>query len=300
MRFSMLYALSGALPITLAVDATAASGRGSSQQQALRVHEAEEARPARSGSHSRSFVIRQPLASRMQTLRICNAYPYHTGLDVSFVRAKQELGQLPYKSCKEYSLEMQAGDQIDFKVKGTFVGTFAVSSLPESSKTLLLTVSRRAGASMGALFQSHAFSAEDNVDASQVAVIDTFRGQDPRAKSVTIADQGNSTKPEDIPMNSVVQITPGEYQIAMPGGHTQKFLAEPRQSYVFIHVGRSEEAAQPKEQQTGHSHSLQESYQEDFIIFPQRSASGGATTAASVSLGFLLLLAAQATVGLEL
>lgn len=286
--------LSGALPLALVV---AAAGRGGGVQQQLRAAEAEGLAPARSSSRS-SIVLRQPVERQMQTLRLCNAYPYRTGLDVVFVRTKQDLGSLPYKSCGEYQLAMQDGDQIDFKVKGSFVGTFAVSTLPESAKTLVLTVSRRNGTSMGALFQSHAFSMEDKADVSHVAVIDAYQSKGPRLKSVAITDTYAPSEPEEIPMNSVVQIAPGSYQIAMPGGGHKKFTAEPRKSYVLIHVGRKGEGVVDARQPNGTS-SLLETFDEDFVIYPRAESSSG-TRVAAASLGLILLLAVQAVVGLEL
>lgn len=292
-----LAALSGALPVALVA---AAAGRGGVvQQQNLRVGE-EQAQGMPSAENS--FIIRQPTVPEWQTLRVCNAYAYRQGLDVSLVRTKQELGNLEYKNCAEYRLVVEDGDQIDFKINGAFIGTFAVASLPKGTRTLLLIVSRRPGSSLGAFFTSHAFSAPESPDVAQVAVIDTYQGKAGGKKALSIQELGTvNAVAEEIPLNSIVQVTPGNYKISMPSSGSEAFKAVKGQCYVLVHVGRDstgELEGQPANSKSGSLIGTQSSYPQGFIVFPQQGHGSSAPRGALVaSFHLLLILAAHLVVG---
>merc|ERR1719450_2025280 len=77
-------------------------------------------------------------------LRVCNAYPYASALDV--VRGKEEplTGDepMPYKTCRDMLAPLKAGDKLEFKVGDATAGTFSVSEMPNNDAVLLLVIHR--------------------------------------------------------------------------------------------------------------------------------------------------------------
>jgi hypothetical protein len=282
-------ALSGAWPLTIA------AATGGAGQQTLHASEGQ--------ALSRESIVRyvDPADEHgPQRLRICNAYEYQAPMEFVFASTHAEIGTLDYATCKEFHLKISDGDEIDFKVKGAFVGAFAVNALPQGSKTLLLTISRRGGNSMAATFQSHAFDLEDSGEYSQVAVIDTTHG-DKNSKTVSIVAQDASTNStgEDIPMNSAVAVAPGKYRIKLHGDIDKKFVVEPRTNYVILHIGRR---SLPHAREGKTLLAVSDS-KEDLVIYPDsllERVNSLAPRGAAASLGFLLLLAAQAAMISEL
>merc|ERR1719487_1022035 len=110
-----------------------------------------------------------------------------------------------------------------FHASGKEVGTFAVHSLPSPGSLLLLVPHRKNAASEddGLAFESHTFAP---ASLSQVALIDTFRGNnaDSPHPSVALAEatrehgEWKSSSTEELRFNSVVSLAPGYYHLALP------------------------------------------------------------------------------------
>lgn len=201
-------------------------------------------------------------------MMICNAYADQAALDMTFVRTNVSLTPLTYKECRELNLALQEGDQLDVQCRSMDVGTFAVSGLPHSAQTLVLIIKRRPGQSTGATFTSHAFS-EEASGSAQVAVIDTYQGERKRNQVNIIAfKQGaNASLPpvkttEALPMNSVVAVSPGAYQVAFEDDAAKPLIAQPKSSYVVLRVGGSAlDEVEAKVQ----------NFPEEIVVFPQSS-----------------------------
>lgn len=129
-----------------------------------------------------------------RTLLICNAYALQGGLNV-FARVPQRSGDdakeserltgesLTYKQCESLSVPILGpGSILDFRASssssGPLVGSFVLAGgMPTSGSELLIVVFRHDRYTSVADFASHVF--EDTVE-PQVAVIDAFRGKEPR------------------------------------------------------------------------------------------------------------------------
>lgn len=202
-------------------------------------------------SHAGSSLIIQPPVDVKQNLLVCNAFTQTSNLQMTFVPNGTVLGDLPYKQCRNFLLELTAGDQIDFAAGNINVGSFSIAKIPESSGALLIVVHRRVVDSMGAAFISHAF-AKDKEDTAQVVTIDTYMGANRTGNQVYIMQDSQdpklAKKTEVLPLNSVVAISPGEYQVALSkqGGTATNsnmvtFSANGQSSYVVLRVGAAEE-----------------------------------------------------------
>lgn len=217
-----------------------------------------------------------------QHLRVCNAYPMDTALDIYDGKDKISSEALNYKSCGEYPMTLKQGSNLDFKVGETTVGTFTINALPDNDAILQLVVFRHDAASSAVSFESHVFA---NLQAPQVAVMDTYKGA-ARAQ-VRIEDFKNKkdSRKELLRYDSVVAVNPGHYQVSLvgpAGGNgtaTTDLVALPKQSYIVMRVG--------VEAQEGTA------YPQEMVVFPQSSAADlGA--AASLQSPWLALLAAAA------
>merc|ERR1719337_270200 len=80
---------------------------------------------------------------------------------------------MPYRSCREFTEQLLAGDKLDCKVGDVTAGTFSVSDLPSNDAVLLLVIHRHDTLSTAVSFQSHVFA---NLLNPQVAIIDTYKG----------------------------------------------------------------------------------------------------------------------------
>lgn len=178
-----------------------------------------------------------------QVLRVCNAYPYTAGMEVFLGSEQLTKKPLAYKACEDYTPPIQSGDRVDFKAGSDSAGTFTISGLPVGDATLLLIIFRHDEVSTTAAFASHAFP---HSEATQVAVIDTFKGKE--QKEVRIEDvkppSGSKThRSELLRYNSVVAITPGLYNVQLVGDGNasatsmEQFVAAPRQSYAVVRCG---------------------------------------------------------------
>lgn len=172
-------------------------------------------------------------------LRVCNAYPYESPLDV-FRGHTEKLTEepLPYKSCIDFATPLHAGDKLAFKVGSANAGTFAISDLPNNDAVLLLVIHRHDTLSTAVAFESHVFA---NLLNAQVAIIDTFKGA---ARSVASIRDGGSRKArsEQLRYNSVVAVNPGIYEVVLTDvdGTEEangELVALNRESYVILRTG---------------------------------------------------------------
>jgi len=172
-------------------------------------------------------------------LRVCNAYPYESPLDV-FRGHTEKLTEepLPYKSCIDFATPLHAGDKLSFKVGAANAGTFAISDLPNNDAVLLLVIHRHDTLSTAVAFESHVFA---NLLNAQVAIIDTFKGA---ARSMASIRDGGSKKArsEQLRYNSVVAVNPGIYEVVLAGADgteeaNGELVALNRESYVILRTG---------------------------------------------------------------
>jgi len=199
-------------------------------------------------------------------LRVCNAYPYSEALDV-FRGEKEELtsgSPMPYKSCRDFKANLKAGDKLEFKVGEASAGTFSVSELPNNDATLLLVIHRHDTLSTAVSFESHVFA---NLKSSQVAIIDTFKGNTsatPFIKDGAITKQeekkGKKARREEMRYNSVIAVNQGKYKVLLDDIEGKEvaessFVALDNQVYVVMRTG--------VESQQG------ESFPEELVVFPQ-------------------------------
>lgn len=163
-------------------------------------------------------------------LRVCNAYPYDAAMDV-FDGKKLNSKPIAYKRCDEIEHHLEAGTNIDFKVKDSVVGTFTISDAPTGDATLLLAIHRHDDEGLSVAFASHIFA---DVSGAQVAVIDTYQGQ---ARANIIIKDANRT--ELLRYDSVVAINPGHYRASMTNETvpTVDLVALPRERYVVLRCG---------------------------------------------------------------
>lgn len=220
-------------------------------------------------------------------LRVCNAYPDKSAIEV--VQGKESLtdgSPLAYKSCRDFSPQLKAGDRLDFKIGDTSAGTFLISKLPDINAVLLLVIHRRDAGNMAAAFQSHVFSSMDN---AQLAVIDTYGGEgDGQVQISTMKAPdpaaGNGAPArinETLPFSSVVEINRGKYEVELAGKDGEakakaQLIALDKQSYVLLRTG------------------LGSAFPQELVVFPQSSVSdlkGGAADLCPARSGLLLALA---------
>merc|ERR1719235_1628860 len=92
-------------------------------------------------------------------LRICNAYPYPTALDV-FLGSKALTGDeaMSYKTCRDFSTGLTPGQKLIFKVGNANAGTFSVTDLPNNDAILLLIIYRHDTLSTAVSFESHVYA----------------------------------------------------------------------------------------------------------------------------------------------
>lgn len=219
-------------------------------------------------------------------LRVCNAYPYSSALDVYRGRGERLTGSapMPYKDCRDFETPLRAGDKLDFKVGDASAGTFSVADLPNNDAVLLLVIHRHDTLSTAVSFESHVFA---NLLNAQVAVIDAYKGA---AKATpTISDEVNGkvgVRSEELRFDSVVAVSQGLYQIALSGSdgkaHARsELVALDSESYVVLRTG--------VEAQQGPS------FPEELVVFPRSDArvlrSGAAAAAGPWALLAALLAA---------
>jgi hypothetical protein len=220
-------------------------------------------------------------------LRICNAYPFSSALDVYNGRERLNDAPLPYKSCKDFASQLKAGDKLEFKVGDANAGTFSVSDLPNNDAVLLLVIHRHDTLSTAVSFESHVFA---NLLNAQVAVIDTYKGiakSIPKIKDATTkADK--ASRSEELRYNSVVAVNPGIYDVELRSPDDtvkskNQLVALNRESYLIVRTGI--EAQQGK------------SYPEELLVYPKsdpallRSASTSHNMLTALVVAFLVAIA---------
>merc|ERR1719258_714380 len=141
-------------------------------------------------------------------LRACNAYPYAAPLDVYKNKVEKLTANdpMPYKTCREFTFPLKAGDKLKFKVGDANAGTFSISDLPNTDAVLLLVIHRHDTLTNAVSFESHVFA---NLLNAQIAIIDTYKGSE--KASMQISDRGSgkdSSRNEDLHYNSVVAVNP--------------------------------------------------------------------------------------------
>ena len=219
---------------------------------------------ASTGKEAHSFVRSLEFKRR---LRVCNAYPYPTALDI-FNGATQltKDDSMAYKTCRDFETQLTPGDKLVFKVGNANAGTFTVSDLPNNDAVLLLIIYRHDTLSTAVSFESHVYA---NLLNAQVAIVDTFKG--PEKAKLKIEDHGDAktSRSEELRFDSVVAVNPGKYDAVLetPEGEavsSSKFVALNRESYVILRTG-------VKAQQGS-------SYDQEIVVFPQSDESllGGA------------------------
>jgi len=219
--------------------------------------------------HRHSVLVKTPQVD--QELLICNAYASPHPLDIVAVRSRESLTEghpLAYRQCKDFTVPLEEGDQLDFRANGLDVGTFYATGLPKSASSLLLIPHRRSPHAVGISFESHAFA---ELQSPQIAVIDAYRGKaENHAGAVKIIEnlpapsggKADTTRvEEELKFNSVVAVNPGKYEISLTGtggdGAAGKPLdAQGKAKYVVVRLGVEGEGTEG-----GH-------YPQELIVFP--------------------------------
>lgn len=217
---------------------------------------------------SASYKLRSSAAGFVQalefkhSLRVCNAYPVASGLDV--FRGKDKLtldGNMPYKGCQEFAAPMKSGDKLEFKVGDVTAGTFAVSELPSNDAVLLLVMHRHDTLSTAVSFESHVFS---NLQNAQVAVLDAYKGTAKATPRIMERGNKNSTRSEELRFDSVVAVSQGAYDVVLQDQNGQskaesELVALNRESYLVLRTGLEAKSGP--------------SYPEELVVFPQSDPS---------------------------
>lgn len=194
---------------------------------------------ARPSHHKGQFLVKA--VTFKHRLRACNAYPYAAPLDVYKNRVEKLTSDepLPYKSCREFSFPLKAGDKLKFKVGDANAGVFSVSDLPNTDAVLLLVIHRHDTLTNAVSFESHVFAKLLN---SQIAVIDTYKGSEKAAIRIEDPSGDKSARGEDLHYNSVVAVNPGDYNVVLKGTDGKvkskaSLVAVNKESYVILRVG---------------------------------------------------------------
>jgi hypothetical protein len=216
-----------------------------------------------------------------RTLRVCNAYPYPSAMHV--FHGEDELTKdeaMTYKTCRDFHIELQPGDDLLFKVGDIDAGTFSVSDLPNNDAVMMLIIYRHDTVSTAVTFESHVYA---NLLNAQIAVVDTYQG--PEKASLRIDERSakedkRPAKTEDLRFDSVVALNPGRYELVLlrDGEQvaTESLVAVNKESYVVMRTG-----VKPNEGS---------SYAQELVVFPHSDpALIGAAFWQSVALALLLL-----------
>merc|ERR1719198_2291338 len=167
---------------------------------------------------------------------------------------------MAYKTCREFSPQLKAGDKLEFKIGDTTTGTFSVADLPNNDAVLLLAIHRHDTLSTAVAFASHVFS---NTENAQVAILDTYMGKahsTPRIKDAAVT---NGTRSEELRYNSIVAVNQGEYSLELDDdAGTEKSIANmvalKREGYVVLRTGVEAQRGQ--------------AFPEELVVFPQSDA----------------------------
>merc|ERR1719171_538710 len=185
--------------------------------------------------------------TQVHAVRICNAYAGDGSFLVSHTtkvadkEMAEDLGDLPYKSCKDFNVRMRHGDRFSFTAaSASEPGIFAVSAVPRDKAVMLLIAQRRSPRSGSMVFQSHVYS---EADEAQVAVIDTCQDcQEDRAFLQGLSSNQTLLSSELLEFGSVASVLPGRYQVSLQSldmKELSKKRADVQQArnYVVFRVG---------------------------------------------------------------
>lgn len=228
------------------------------------------------------------LSNDTYRLRLCNAYTYHEPLEMRRTEEPKLIEYpLPYKACRDYSLPLREGDNLEFHAGNRRLGRFTVRDLAAPGSLLFLVPKRVNQSSYAMAFQSHIFAASE---ASQLCIVDAtteadsasalrisgvepstglFRGSANEAKSVE--DQ----PPQDLSFNSVISLRPGSYKLGLANAiradsgevssqQGQLVTLGPGECFVALRVGT------PK---VGVKHANK--FPEELVVFPASSGALG-------------------------
>jgi len=206
---------------------------------------------ARNATHSKAHVgLRKTGTSllaageSLHNLRVCNAFPYTTAIDVFRGEPPGEVhklttrtGPLPYRRCFDMkSVQLQSGDRLHFQIGDVHLGTFALTDVPAASSamTLLLVFYRNDRMSTSMRFASHAF--EDKYQ-PQIAVIDTYHG--PTKSWIELSD---SVHAEEIAYNTVITVETGTFEVKLKSRDQEEkpplmLDARSHETYVVMRTG---------------------------------------------------------------
>jgi len=208
-------------------------------------------------------------------LRVCNAYPYSSSLDIFCTKESRQPDREPkgahfkptpnklterpmaYKTCRDFVVPLKPGDKLEFKIGDASAGTFAVSDLPNNDAVLLLIVHRHDQMSAAVTFESHVFA---NMVNAQIAIIDTYKGSQKATPRIKAHGDENSTRSEELRYDSIVAVRPGIYDVELDAADGEvkarsKFVALSRESYVILRTG-----AEAK---------MGPSYPQELVIYPK-------------------------------
>eukprot|EP00747_Dinoflagellata_sp_TGD_P066049 gnl/TRDRNA2_/TRDRNA2_154628_c0_seq6.p1 gnl/TRDRNA2_/TRDRNA2_154628_c0~~gnl/TRDRNA2_/TRDRNA2_154628_c0_seq6.p1 ORF type:complete len:272 (-),score=88.06 gnl/TRDRNA2_/TRDRNA2_154628_c0_seq6:22-837(-) len=204
-------------------------------------------------------------------LRVCNAYPLDTPLEV--FHGKERLtgdDNMPYKSCRDFSTPLKSGDKLEFKAGEAAAGTFSVADLPQNDAVLMIVVNRHDVVSTAMSFASHVFA---NSEKAQVAVLDAYKGKTKSTPQIEEQDQPAKKDKDGKPLppppkhkemlryDSVVAVDQGLYEVELAGDDDKQIkgkadlVALNKESYVVLRTGVEAKSGQL--------------YPEDVIVFPQ-------------------------------
>lgn len=186
-----------------------------------------------------------------QCILVCSVFPSDL---VLFSDDLAENVSLIFKTCRHIDLPNISAVTLQFKAVAKVVGSFTITATANEQRTMALAIFASAQDSDSAEFQSHQFRPHEN---AEVAVFSSTSA----AESVKQVDEnGNQTAEqastkknmtseppagitiwsdqtfEDLPLNAVVSMAPGEYRIEA-GQHSHSFIAKTSGSYVVLVVG---------------------------------------------------------------
>lgn len=176
-------------------------------------------------------------------LRVCNAYPYMTALNVFIEKpsGKTKLTDPPmaYKTCREFDSQLESGDRVDFRFQEASAGTFVVGDLPSTDAVLMLVIYRHDAVTTAVAFESHVFA---NLLNAQIAVLDTYKGPAKSSIKIQDAEEATTSRSEALAPNSVVALNPGKYEVVLVGSDEKTksrsgLTVENRESCVVIRCG---------------------------------------------------------------
>lgn len=229
-------------------------------------------------------------------MRMCNAYASSSPLEVHVGKtAALVTPPLPYKQCRDISIPLRQGEDLNFHERRngvvSLIGAFAVRELPGPGSTLLLIPHRRSPHSTSMTFASHVFA---ETASPQIAVLDVYDGTDAssaleieeRSEQHANASEAELGRREPLEYNSVVSLTPGEYQLtaSKDAGKQQGLMkkgpvplsVKGTGVYVIMRVGATSHRSGTDKSSSGLPTLLEAEYPEEIVVFPQLGSESAA------------------------